>query len=191
MKLPSIVAPNQLRAMAQLAKLAPKGAFVEVGVYQGGSASYLYEIAKEQGRALHLFDTFSGTPFHIEGLDKHLIDREFAAETAPDIIRTLMPDAHLHIGTYPDTHPSDLRDVAFVHCDCDQYTSYRAVIERMWPLVVPNGVLLFDDYPYLAGAKAAVEESFPKESLLMCGQRYFVVKDGEANVRATSKHNDE
>lgn len=155
----------------------PEGCFVEVGVYQGGSASILYEIAEAQQRELHLFDTFSGTPFHVPGLDKHKIDAEFAAPTTPDIIRAIMPWAHLHIGIYPDTHPPYLKDVAFVHCDCDQYDSYKAVIERMWPLVVPHGAILFDDYPYLAGAKKAVEETFTKSQLKLCHQRYYVVKE--------------
>ena len=87
-----------------------------------------------------------------------------------------MPRAELHIGVYPETHPAGLRDLAFVHCDCDQYLSYRAVIDRMWSLVVPGGFLLFDDYPYLKGAKRAVEESFEPAALQKAGQRFFVQK---------------
>jgi hypothetical protein len=46
----------------------------------------------------------------------------------------------------------------------------------MWPLVVSGGILLFDDYPYLAGAKKAVEENFSIDELKTCAQRYYVVK---------------
>lgn len=176
MRLPSIVSASQLEAMKRLALRSPDGCLVEVGVFMGGSASVLYEVAQEQHRELHLFDTFSGTPFHVEGLDKHLIDKEFAAETTPDLIRTFLPEAHIHQGIYPATHPSDLRDVAFIHCDCDQYDSYRAVLDYMWPLVVLGGFILFDDYPYLAGAKKAVEETFLPTSLRQCGQRYYAEK---------------
>lgn len=175
--LPSIVAPGQLAAMEKLVRAAPKGNLAEVGVFHGGSAWRLYKIALEQGRELHLFDTFKGTPNSIEGLDKHKVDDEFAAVRAPEIIRQTMPLAHLHIGIYPETHPADLADLAFVHCDCDQYLSYIAVIEKMWPLLVPGGMILFDDYPYLAGAKKAVEEKFSQSELKLCGQRYYVVKD--------------
>lgn len=172
----SIVARPQLEAMKALALRAPLGDFVEVGVFHGGSASYLYEVTQAQGRTLHLFDTFTGTPFHAEGLDRHKIDGEFAAVAAPARIRELMPAAKLYIGIYPDTHPQDLRDLAFIHCDCDQYMSYRYVIRKMWPLLVHGGILLFDDYPYLAGAKRAVEECFVSEELKTCGARNYVVK---------------
>lgn len=172
----SIVAPGQLSAMATLVRNLPPGAIVEVGVYHGGSAAVLYPIALAQARPLHLFDTFTGTPFHTEGLDRHKIDREFADNTAEAHIRTMMPQAKLHVGIYPDTHPANLTDIAFIHCDCDQYLSYRAVIDRLWPLVVPGGAMLFDDYPYLAGAKKAVEESFSQAELLTCLGRQYVVK---------------
>lgn len=174
--LPSIIAPQQLAAMEDLVRRTPAGDFVEVGVFNGGSAYRLYQIALAQGRTLHLFDTFEGTPNYIDGLDKHKIDAEFAAPAAPAQIRELMPAAKVYVGVYPDTHPEGLANVAFVHCDCDQYLSYKAVIEHMWPLVVPGGILLFDDYPYLAGAKKAVEEHFPTSALRLCAARYYTVK---------------
>lgn len=180
--LASIVSPVQIAAMLTLVQNAPRGAFVEVGVFHGGSAERLYKITQEQGRELHLFDTFTGTPYFTEGLDKHKIDLEFADLDAPARIRDVMPEAHLHIGIYPETHPASLKDVAFIHCDCDQYLSYIAVIDHMWPLVVPGGLMLFDDYPYLEGAKRAVEERFSLGELKRCYQRYYVVKPPSAVV---------
>ena len=179
MMLPSIVAPAQLVANARLAAMTPPGDFAEVGVFHGGSAEMLYRVARVQHRGLHLFDTFTGTPCSIDGLDKHKVDAEFAAPGAEARIRAAMPEARLYVGVYPDTHPIAMPKLAFVHCDCDQYESYIAVITRMWPLVVPGGVLLFDDYPYLAGAKRAVEEHFAVADLKLCLQRYFVVKPRE------------
>lgn len=178
-RLRSIISPAQLEKMKQLALSAPEGAFAEVGVFNGGSAEVLYEVAMLQGRELYLFDTFNGTPFFSEALDAHKVGDEFAAPYAPEHIKAQLPLAKLHIGVYPYTHPSSLKDLAFVHCDCDQYLSYRAVIDHMWPIVVEGGFLLFDDYPYLAGARQAVEETFTKETLKRCGQRYYAVKTHE------------
>lgn len=162
--------------MIQLAGAMPEGAIAEVGVFGGGSAYLLYQIARIQQRELHLFDTFTGTPFYTEGLDKHKIDDEFSSPLTPERIATEMPEAKVYVGIYPETHPKDMPKVAFIHCDCDQYLSYIAVIDHMWPLVVPGGAMLFDDYPYLAGAKRAVEERFDLSELKQCGQRPFVVK---------------
>jgi O-methyltransferase len=181
--LPSIVAPGQIEALVGLAASTPQGCFVEVGVYMGGTASYLYQIALSQHRDLYLFDTFKGTPFCVEGLDRHRIDKEFASESTPMLIEQFMPEAKVYIGVYPETHPIELKDIAFVHCDCDQYESYRAVIEHLWPLVIDGGVLYFDDYPYLAGAKKAVEEKFTIGSIRPCGARYFVLKGAATELR--------
>ena len=175
----SIVGQLQIQAMLQLAINAPPGDFAEIGVFHGGTAFYLYNLCMTQNRDIHLFDTFQGTPYHVEGLDKHKVDDEFAAPEAPKRIRTIMPLSKLHIGVYPDTHPEGLRDIAFVHCDCDQYESYVAVIDRFWPILVPDGMILFDDYPYLAGAKKAVEERFAPSALKPCGARFYVRKDAE------------
>jgi len=172
----SIIAEKQLKAMQDLALGSPPGAICEVGVYHGGSALRLYEVAIRQGRELHLFDTFTGTPVFDFRYDHHKINEEFADHDAPERIRTLMPLADLHVGVYPETHPENLGEVAFIHCDCDQYASYRAVIDHLWPLVVPGGSILFDDYPYLAGAKQAVEESFSQSELKLCFARRYVVK---------------
>jgi len=174
--LPSIIAPAQLNAMSALAYRAPPGAIVEVGVFGGGSAEVLYSVALEQNRELHLFDTFTGTPNYTEGLDRHRVNEEFVSPGAKDRISAILPLAHLHVGVYPETHPKDMLPVAFIHCDCDQYLSYRAVIDHMWPHVVPGGMMLFDDYPYLAGAKRAVEETWALAELKLCFQRYYVVK---------------
>jgi O-methyltransferase len=178
--LQSIISKQNLDAMVNLVERLPKGDFAEVGVYHGGSAWELYKVSIRQGRKLYLFDTFKGTPVFTEGLDKHRIDGEFADEHAIENITKFMPLAELHIGVYPATHPYFMKDLAFVHCDCDQYISYCDVIEKMWPLVVPGGVLLFDDYPYLGGAKKAVEEKFDTRLLQRCGGRYYVVKDNNS-----------
>ena len=172
----SAVSDQNLMDLVALASTAPEGCFVEIGVWQGGSAYELYQVAEAQGRELHLFDTFAGMPVVTPGLDT-FVRGSFAVEpgTAAKLQR-LLPKATLHVGTYPATHPADLHNVAFIHCDCDQYISYRAVIDVMWPLVVPGGMMLFDDYPYLLGAKKAVEESFQIGELHECGEHFFVIK---------------
>lgn len=174
----SALGRGQIENLKSLARDVPEGCFAEVGVFHGGSAYHLYEVALLQGRELHLFDTFAGTPFFVVGLDEHKIGDEFADSGAPKRIREFMPLAKLHIGIYPDTHPADLKDVAFVHCDCDQYDSYVAVITHMWPIMPLGAVMLFDDY-HLAGAKKAVHEFFLEKELKRNAGRHYVRKAAE------------
>lgn len=172
----SAVSEQNLKDLVALAKTAPEGAFVEVGVWQGGSAYELYQVTEAQGRTLHLFDSFRGMPVFTPGLDSFrlgtfMVDRGYVTE-----LKALLPNAVIYAGTYPGTHPSDMPAVAFIHCDCDQYDSYKAVIEHMWPCVVPGGMMLFDDYPYLPGAKKAVDEAFSQSELIKHGEHFYVQK---------------
>lgn len=165
---------EQLLALEELAKTAPEGEFIEVGVYRGGSAWYLYNVAMKRRRSLHLFDTFTGIP------NRGPMDERRAgdyADTNLDDLKAQFPKAIFHVGIFPETLPDDLTDIAFVHVDCDQYDGHRACIDLLYPRMVPGGIMLFDDYPFLTGAKQAVDESFPPERLIFNGHRYYVVKE--------------
>ena len=102
--LPSLIGEDGLDRLERYARKAPEGCFVEVGVYQGGSAQRLYKVAFERECDLHLFDTFEGMPFQGEH-DRHKagefgqVDIEAfvnLAETAPaDMLGNLIFTADL------------------------------------------------------------------------------------------------
>lgn len=168
--LPSVIDSGSLLAMAALARQAPPGCFLEVGVYKGGSASMLADVARDRGCALHLFDTFTGIPF---------ADREDSngvgdfADADVEALRMALPDAILYPGVFPGTLPDNLSDIAFVHCDCDQYRSVRAVIDELWPRMVSGGIMVFDDMN-TTGGRRAIEESF--REVHQYRGRHYVVK---------------
>src|SRR6185369_1901065 len=91
-------------------------------------------------------------------------------------LRGDLPNAVFHVGVFPATLPGDLQGLAFVHVDCDQYAGHRDCIDLLYPRLVPGGIMMFDDYPVLKGAKQAVEESFSKGQLLPISERFYVVK---------------
>jgi len=158
----SIVPSDTLSALRDTARDAPPGCFVEVGVYRGGTALHLHEIADRQLRQLHLFDTFSGMPYQGSD-DKHAVG-DFA-DTSLEVLRQGLPRAIFHVGVFPDTMPADLRDISFAHIDCDQHDGVAACITQLFPLLVPGGVMWFDDYE-LAGARRAIDRAFLKEELV-------------------------
>ena len=166
----SMLHPAQIEAMCELARSSPRGPFVEVGVYKGGSAWHLAKIAREQGRELHLFDTFTGTPIADED-DNHRIG-DFG-DTALHEVRAAIPDAIFHVGKFPDTLAVDpLFKIAFVHVDCDQYQSVKDCIKYLWPLVAPGGVMLFDDGECTRGCTRAVVEHFTSFAVTPVGRAY-------------------
>lgn len=169
----SVIDTGSLERMAELARRTPpKGCFCEVGVYQGGSAWYLAEVARERGVKLHLFDTFTGIPHETPG-DSNRIG-EFSDTNVADV-RAAIPDAEFHVGVFPGTMPWFIGDVAFVHCDCDQYESVRAVIDTLWPKVMTGGMIVFDD-ENTTGGKRAITETFGGR-LHNHGGRHYVVKE--------------
>lgn len=154
----SLVAEHVIEEMCAMAAKTPSGAFVEFGVYQGGSAVKLAEVATKQGRELHLFDTFTGIPF-VGKFDQQPLG-DFS-DTSAEAVKELIPSAVMHVGVFPETMPKKFPKVAFLHIDADQYQSYVDAIRIFRPLMVPGGVMWFDDVGCLPSADRAVTEAFP------------------------------
>jgi len=151
----SLISPTTIEQMCRLAATCPPGIFVEFGVYKGGSARRMADMASTQGRALHLFDTFAGMPIAGPG-DSHQVG-DFA-DTSEAAVRELVPGAIFHVGFFPETMPPDLPPIAFAHVDADQYQSISDAIDRFGPLMVPGGIMWFDDCGCLPSADRAVTE---------------------------------
>jgi O-methyltransferase len=153
---PSLIGERDLADMIAMAAGTPGGCFVEVGVYRGGSAWRLMQIAKVQARELYLYDTFTGIP-HKDSIDAHNIG-DFA-DTTLEHVQALIPEAHTVAGLFPGSAIA-MPPIAFAHLDCDQYQSVRESAEFLAPRMVPGGVIWFDDSPCLTGARIAVTELF-------------------------------
>ncbi len=156
---PSQVNPTVIAAMMACARGTPFGAIVEVGVFQGGTAWHLGQLAAETGRGLCLYDTFEGIPYSGPH-DSHKVG-DFSA-CSKEAIEDLIPWARVVKGVFPASAAADPpRHISFVHLDCDQEQSYREAIAYLLPRMKPGGVMWFDDAPCLPGAARAVLDVFP------------------------------
>lgn len=171
----SLIAQAQLDEVKRLVRTTPAdGIIVEVGVYKGGSAVQLMEVAKERNQELWLFDTFEGMPEAI-GIDCHKVG-EFA-DCSYEAVKALIPDAKIFKGFFPGTWPKKVKpSISFAHIDCDQYTSISECIKIFKPLMIKGGIMWFDDYGYdwLPGAKLAVDEFLPERLIHPMGRAYYV-----------------
>jgi hypothetical protein len=156
----------------ELARKAPAGIFIEVGVNKGGTAFYLNEIVKKRGYEFWLFDTFEGMPESTEGLDSHPVG-DFA-DCSYETVRKLIPNAQIFKGFFPETLPSHIPPIAFAHIDCDQYESIKQCIIRLMPYLADGGIMYFDDYGCLAGATKAIDEFCPYRAILENGKAYYI-----------------
>lgn len=163
--LPSCITDiKTIKTMLSVASKTPDGCFVEVGVYKGGTASYLTELAEMQNRKIFLYDTFTGIPCR-DVMDVHQIG-DFG-DTSFEAVRDALPYAKVVQGLFPDSAVK-MPKIAFVHIDVDQYKSYIDCINYFKPKMVKGGIMWFDDYE-LPGGKQAIEELIGCENLIFDG----------------------
>lgn len=145
--------------------LAVDGAFVECGVFKGGSAAFLAKIADGSNKRLHLFDTFAGMPETDPARDPVHRKGDFS-DVSVDDVRALVGHedfVRFHEGLIPETFEA-IKDsrIAFAHVDVDIYSSVLACCEFIYPRLSTGGVIVFDDYAHVTclGARLAVDEYF-------------------------------
>lgn len=157
----SAVPQHSIDDLMGYAVSAPDGCLVEVGVYQGGTAWHLAQVARDRGVPIFLYDTFTGIPFR-DDVDAHR-PGDFN-DTSVEYVRSVIPDAIVVEGVFPASIVP-MPPVAFAHIDCDQYRSIKDSIAALTPLMVPGGVMVFDDFGCLDGATLAIRESFPADRI--------------------------
>lgn len=177
----TLLVEGAVDAMLELAYRTPvHGVIVEVGVYKGGSAWYLAQLASKRQVELHLFDTFSGIP-EKSSIDTHDIG-DFGDTHLKDVVEALKDVADLveyHVGVFPFTIPPEWFGcdpfISFIHADADQHATTATIARMAKNLLLPGGIVLFDDYGCLDGATRAVNEAFNVEiQLTPQGKAYWV-----------------
>jgi hypothetical protein len=157
----SLIPGYKLEHLVKTARLAMavEGDLAELGVYRGGSAVVLACVAKQSGRTVHLFDTFSGMPAVSEA-DIHR-PGDFPGALAEVEAALAGFPAVFHVGRFPLPDMPE-GPFAFVHLDCDIYQSYVDGLSYFWPRMTSGGWLVMDDYevPSCPGATKAAKEFF-------------------------------
>jgi O-methyltransferase len=166
------------------------GAFVECGVWRGGSmmaAALTLIRCGDTSRDLYLFDTYEGMSAPTDA------DVMFDGQRAEDILKekppaegfgnywcvagledvkrnlysTGYPKEKLHFikGKVEDTVPAQApSDIAVLRLDTDWYESTAHELEQLYPRLAKKGVLIIDDYGHWLGARKAVDEYFAKQA---------------------------
>ena len=173
------------------------GAFVECGVWRGGSTMAVALALLQRGdtsRDLYLFDTYEGMSaptaddVMFDGQTaKALLDLEKPTEDhanywcfagLEDVKRNLYstgyPKEKLHFikGKVEDTLPGQAPDqIALLRLDTDWYESTAHELKHLFPRLSQNGVLIIDDYGHWLGARKAVDEYFAQQPLRPLLQR--------------------
>ena len=166
------------------------GAFVECGVWRGGSVMAMINALQREGvddRDIYMYDTFEGmtkpsdidtSSFDAPALEHwnkavrkgvHAWPQWFNEELFNlDLVKRVLqdtgyPSERLHFvqGTVEETIPEQVPErIALLRLDTDWYESTRHEMVHLYPLLPPGGVLVIDDYGHWDGCREAVDEYF-------------------------------
>lgn len=119
------------------------GHYLEFGVFTGGTIRFMARRIKP--RLFHGFDSFEGLPETWSGysLGRGAFHRGARLPRVPGNVR-------LYPGWFDATLPEWLKNnpgpVAFIHIDCDIYSSTRTILTLLADRIVPGTIILFDEY---------------------------------------------
>jgi len=179
-----------VNAVNYLVKNNIEGDIVECGVWRGGSTMAAIDTlinAKDTSREIYLYDTFEGMSEPTEA------DKVFTGTTADELMNTTeredptsvwcysaLEEVQQNVGTlkYPaskvhyvkgkveDSIPGTMPGkIALLRLDTDWYESTAHELKYLYPLLVPGGVIIIDDYGHWEGARKAVDEYIEEQKL--------------------------
>ena len=119
------------------------GCFCEFGVYKGGTLRFIAK--KRSDRQFHGFDSFEGLPDAWGGFNLGK-----GAFSLGGKLPKIPANVKLHKGFFNESlpkwkalHPDN---IAFMHIDCDLYSSTKTVLEQLADRLQVGTVIVFDEY---------------------------------------------
>jgi hypothetical protein len=145
------------------------GAFVECGVWKGGTSGVMASVASRSDRLTWLFDSFEGLPepSALDGVGAQRFTGRCVGPQA-EAERLLFDLLHLdrariviRKGWFQDTLPlvrAEIGPIAVLRLDGDWYDSTRVCFENLYDAVAPGGFVILDDYGFWEGCRRATDE---------------------------------
>jgi len=131
-----------------LSQMTVAGGYLEFGVFKGGTIRYIEKRLRRMGKTdaiIHGFDSFQGLPKAWGGSS---LGR--SAFSTKGKLPRVPPNVVLHKGWFTDTilqwRASVTAPLAFLHVDCDIYSSTVEVLEGLYDRMQVGTVIVFDEY---------------------------------------------
>ncbi|MBW4631526.1 MAG: TylF/MycF family methyltransferase [Iphinoe sp. HA4291-MV1] len=143
----SAVSFSDLFSLLQFAISQAKtdGLFMEFGVAGGNTINF---IAKNVQKTVHGFDSFEGLPeFWVDNLGGRWEKGSFNMGGKPPSVRE---NVQLHSGWFEKSLPefivSHQEDIAFMHVDCDLYSSTKTIFDILGERIKSGSIIAFNEY---------------------------------------------
>lgn len=151
-----------------LERTTPPGLYLEFGVASGSTVNL---IASAIPNPVYGFDSFAGLP---EAWPGYLPKGAFRQERPP-VVRE---NVQLVVGSFSETLPPFLEQhpdrVAFMHVDCDLYSSTKTVFEHIGPRMTSGTVVVLDEYFNYPGWEEGEYKAF-RECIAARGLSYTYI----------------
>jgi hypothetical protein len=155
-----------------------EGDIAEFGVFNGGNTKHLLKF----GRRVWAFDTYGGLPVedYTESVDSGNPPGKFSPEH--QVLEFFKEESNFYpmVGRFIDTLPLVENNQKFIalFIDCDYYESHWQIFHWLPDHLVENGIIMFDDYDGLEGAKKAIDEFCQKHGQTL-RENHFIVWEKE------------
>lgn len=146
----SMISDDKLFNLIQYVRLTShlEGALVEFGTYKGGSAAFIVEAANHYGKKpIMIFDSYEGIPKSKYGLD-HRWTSTFSNNSYAQVRDAFKDCENVSVikGNVMETCAQVKGPVAFCHIAIDTLEASERLLNHIWPLVLPEGIVVVDDY---------------------------------------------
>jgi len=132
---------SQREAIDYSLRAVVDGHYLEFGVFIGGIIRYITRCIGQ--RSICGFDSFEGLSWSGFGLGSRSFDVKGRQPRMPDNVR-------LYEGLFEESLPQWLAEnpglVAFIHIDCNLYSSTKAILDLTAPRLVQGTDFVFDEY---------------------------------------------
>ncbi len=168
-----------------LSKIEAEGLFLEFGVAEGES---IRETARlKPGQPIHGFDSFEGLPEDWAGTSS--LQGKFSRRGK---LPPVPPSVTLHQGWFDATVPPFAAQhpgkIAFLHVDCDIYSSTKCIFDQLGARLQVGSVILFDEYFNYPNWQQHEFKAF-QEYVAASGLQYeylgYCIRSPQAAVRVT------
>ncbi|MCB1071750.1 MAG: class I SAM-dependent methyltransferase [Chlamydiia bacterium] len=132
------------------------GGYLEMGVCTGKTVNYI--AALNPTKKIYGFDSFEGLPEDWVKKDRVIPKGTFAFKN-PNEMPYVLHNVYLYKGWFKESIPAFKRDLfngsqlAFLHIDCDLYSSTVDALRALEENIVPGTIIVFDEFYNYPGAE--------------------------------------
>jgi hypothetical protein len=141
------------------------GLYLEFGVSWGHTINYISKCLPT--KTIYGFDSWQGIPE--DWICKGKVFPAGSYSTKGELPK-VNENVQLISGMFEDTLPIFVKEnsnipIAYIHIDCDLYSSTKTVFKYIGSMIVPGTVIVFDEYIQDAGEKQAFNEWLEESGL--------------------------